>query len=275
MLKEYKQACYDNASFIDGWKNIDKNELCRKYVAEKEAGNDWVADNYLSAIIYKFWNVTEHNYHSQPYKKATEGDCIDWTITGILKALTQHIWDDPTNVLYGDPKGPEKAINTCIYSTKINFYQKIQHQKEKISYEYLSLEQLMEDTSDSYYLPYKDRDTATENYVIGVIKESFNKKEYLKAFVLDSILNFDVFDTISEDNVKYTVFSDKKLRKQLRDMDGKYCKQFASRYGLDLQSVLNSIHYVTDLDYSRMFVRVNNLLKSLKHDKGLIAHIAR
>ena len=136
MISEYKQLCKQSADLIVGWKKVDRNELCRIYVTEKSKGSD-IADSYLSAILCKFWNVTSHNYYSQKYKIATEGDCIDWTITGVLKALEQHVWDNPDNVLYGDEKGPEKAINVCIYSTKINFYQKIQHQKERISYESL------------------------------------------------------------------------------------------------------------------------------------------
>ena len=275
MLSEYKQACYDNASLIPNWKQIDKNELCRKYVEEKSKGNKELADSYLSAILYKFWNVTEHNYYSQSYKKATEGDCIDWTITGILYALNHHVWDDKNNILFNDLKGPEKAINICIYSTKVNFYQRIKHQKEKISYETLSLEQLMEDSSDSYYTPCVDSDNTVDNYISELIKKSFDNKDFLKAFVLDGIINLDVFDTINESDGIYTVFNSKKLRKHLRILNKGYCKLFAKRYNIDVGSVEDSAQLITDLDYSRLSVRVNNVLKSLKYDKNLIAYLVR
>lgn len=274
MISEYKQMCKQSASLIADWKKIDRNELCRIYVTEKSMGSD-IADSYLSAILYKFWNVTEHNYYGQKYRIATEGDCIDWTVTGVLKALEQHVWDNSDNVLYGDEKGPEKAVNVCIYSTKINFYQKIQHQKEKVFYESVSLEQLMENASDSYYVPTHDSDNTVDNYIYDVIQEAFNNKDYIKAFALDKVINDDVFEQVEEDGKIYSQFSDKKLRKKLRHLNVNYCRLFAKRYGVDEQSVLDSIHYITDLDYSKLFIKVKNLFKTLKHDKQLIEYLVR
>ena len=272
MIKEYKDACFQNASLIPNWKQIDKNELCRLYVDAKKS-DDSLADSYLSAILYKFWNVTEHNFHSQKYKVADEGECIDWTITGVLYALNHHVWDDPDNVLYEDEKGPEKAINTCIYSTKVNFYQRIKHQKEKLSYESLSLEQLMENASDSYYIPTYDKDNTLDNHMIDVIREAFYKKEYAKAFILDEILNDDVFERVIDGEKIYSQFSDKKLRKQLRKLDSNFCKRFSDRYDVDFSEVANSIHYVTDLDYSKLFIKVKKSLKDMQRDKHLKKYI--
>ena len=243
MIREYKESCAQSAQFIENWKAIDRNELCRLYVKNKD--NSVLADSYLSAILYKFWNVTEHNYYTQKYKIATEADCIDWTVEGVLYALDHHVWDDPNNSLFEDSKGPEKAINVSIYSTKLNFYQRIKHQKEKISYESISLEQLMENASDSYYTPVYDKDTSTDSYISNLIKESFDKKDYMKAFVLDGIVNTNVFETVIEDNKAYTVFDDKKLRKHLRKLDSNYCKIFSSRYNIDFEDVLDSIRYIT------------------------------
>ena len=271
MIREYKESCAQSAQFIENWKAIDRNELCRLYVKNKD--NSVLADSYLSAILYKFWNVTEHNYFTQKYKIATEADCIDWTVEGVLYALDHHVWDDPNNSLFEDPKGPEKAINVSIYSTKLNFYQRIKHQKEKISYESISLEQLMENASDSYYTPVYDKDTFTDSYISNLIKESFDKKDYMKAFVLDGIVNTNVFETVVEDNRAYTVFDDKKLRKHLRKLDSNYCKVFSSRYNIDFEDVLDSTRYITSLDYSRLFIKVNNLFKTLRRDKALISYL--
>ena len=236
MIREYKENCAQSAQFIPGWKDIDRSELCRLYVANKD--DEVLSNSYLSAILYKFWNITEHNYYTQKYKVATEADCIDWTVEGITYALDRHVWDDPDNSLYQDPKGPEKAINVAIYSTKVNFYQRIKHQKEKISYESISLEQLMENSSDSYYLPTYDKDTFADSYISKLIRDSFKDKDYMKAFVLDGIINTNVFQTVIENDKTYTVFDDKKLRKHLRKLDPNYCKIFSSRYGIKFEDVL-------------------------------------
>ena len=274
MLSEYRRLCRQSADLIPNWKDIDKNELCRLYVAKKSE-NDAIADNYLSAILYSFWNVTEHNYYSQKYKVATEGDCIDWTVAGILRALNQHVWDDKANVLYGDPKGPEKAINVCIYTTKINFYQKIKHQKERLTYEALSLDQLTENASDAYYTPVYDNDNTVDNYIYSVIVEAFRNQDYLKAFALDEVINDDVFEQVIDDGKVYSQFSDRKLRKKLRHLNSSYCNIFARRYGVNEVDVLNSIHYITDLNYSKLFTRVENLFKDLRRDKQLLEYLAR
>lgn len=268
MISDYKDLCYQSAQIIEGWENIDKNELCRLYVKETDKDR---ANGYLSAILYDFWSITESNYNRQRYKIATEGDCIDWTVTGILYALKHHIWDDPNNALYNDPKGPEKAINVCIYSTKINFYQRIKHHKEKVNYETLSLEQLLEDSSDGYYTPTTDDDFTVENYLSEMIKDAFLKKDYFKAFALDTILNNNVFELVDG----YTVFSEKKLRKILRWIDDKYCILFSEKYNVDIETVRKSIHYVTDLSAEKLKERVETLFRELQHDRNLVAYLVR
>lgn len=272
MIREYKQMCYQSASLIPEWKNIDKNDLCRRYVSKLES-NDSLSDSYLSAILYKFWNVTEHNYFSQKYKLATEGDCIDWTITGVLRALNQHVWDNPNNILYGDSKGPEKAINVCIYTTKINFYQRIKHQKEKLTYESLSLEAVLENAPDAYCIPIYDADTSLSDYISVIIREAFKRKDYIKAFALDKILNDDVFEQVVEDGKRYSQFSDKKLRKRLRNMNFKYCHSFAYRYNLSEEDVRSSISNIVNLSYYCLFTAVRDFMGELRKDRKLLSYL--
>lgn len=268
MISEYKESCKQTAQIIPNWKDIDKNELCRLYIKETD---EYLSNGYLAAILYDFWNVTESNYYKQKYKIATEGDCIDWTVTGILYALKHHVWDDPNNSLYQDPKGPEKAINVCIYSTKVNFYQKIKHHKEKAQYEALSLEQLLEDSSDGYYTPVVDEDCTVENYFVSLIKESFNNKEYFKAFILDAVLNNDVF----ENDNGYVVYNDKKLRKILKNMDIKYCERFSNQYCISLEDVLQSIQYIINISSDKLKEKTDTIFSQLKHDNNLISYLVR
>ena len=132
MLEEYKEAYRQKADYIAGWNKLSRSELCRKYI--ENIDNKDISESYLSAIIYKFWNVAEHNYFTQSYKGlATQQDCYDWNVEGILYALDKHVWDDPNNELYGDPNGPEKAINVTIYGQKLNFYNSLKTYKRQIN----------------------------------------------------------------------------------------------------------------------------------------------
>lgn len=270
MINDYKKLCYQSAQIIPGWENIDKNELCRLYVKERDKD---IANGYLSAILYKFWNITESNYYKQKYKLATEGDCIDWTTTGILYALNHHVWDDESNSLYNDPKGPEKAINVCIYSTKVNFYQKIKHHKEKSFYDSLSLDNLMENASDAYYFPCTDEDNISTSLANQLVKEAFLNKDYLKAFVLDGILTMNVFDTEVEGGDRYTIFSEKRLRKYIRNTDYESCSRFSKIYDVEYKVVVEALKSIKKS--SVLTNKVRKVLESLKQDDNIIQYIWR
>lgn len=269
MLDEYKNIYRKQASFIDGWEDISRSELCRKYI--ENVDNKDLAESYLSAIIYKFWNVAEHNYFTQSAQKiATPQDCYDWNIEGILYALKKHVWDNPDNELYNDPNGPEKALNVTIYSQKLNFYNSLKTYKRQINSSLYSLEKLQEDASDSYYLPYNEDYNFTDSYMYKKVKEYFDKKLYLEAFVIDAILNHDMF-VLTEDRCE--VFNRFKLTKHLHHLDDNFCKYFSKFYKIPIAKVKKATTYIVDVSTDSLNLKINNLFKNILRDKEFYSYI--
>lgn len=265
MLDEMKNSFYENANAISGWKKMSGNDLCFKYVESKEK-NDPLTDNYLSAIIYKFWSVATKGYYSQGIKLASQEECYNWLIDSIQYVLEHHVWDDENHPLYKDKKAPEKAINVVFNSTKINYFVAQTRQKRKIDATSLSLDGISEQVSDSYFLPVYDNYDESSNIVGKIVSDLYKHYEYFNAVCLDLILNEDVVDgTFAVDNpneIKYN-----KLKTRIKNLDDKYCEIFSSLYGADLDDIKQTVEYLKKLDSSTLEVKINRLVSELRHDK--------
>ena len=269
MLEEYKEAYRQKADYIAGWNKLSRSELCRKYI--ENIDNKDISESYLSAIIYKFWNVAEHNYFTQSYKGlATQQDCYDWNVEGILYALDKHVWDDPNNELYGDPNGPEKAINVTIYGQKLNFYNSLKTYKRQINSGLVSLEKLQEDASDAYYLPYNEDYNMTDAYMYNKVKEYFSKKLYLEAFVIDAVLNHNLF-TPTEDRCE--VFNRFKLTKHLHHLDDSFCMYFSKYYKIPRKKVEDSVRYIVNVNTDTLNRKIDGLFKGFLRDKEFSSYL--
>ena len=264
MLDEIKESYYNNADILKDWKKMSGNDLCIKYVELKE-NNDPLSENYLSAIIYKFWNVATKFYYSQGIKLATPEDCYNWLIDSIQYVLEHHVWTDQNHKLYKDPKAPEKAINVVFNSTKINFFVANTRQKRKIDATSISLDGISEETSDAYFLPVYDNYDLNSEEFKKIIVSYYNNYEYFSSICLDLIINEDVVDKSEDINVKY-----KKLKWRLKTLDDNYAELFSSTYGLDYGDVKRTIEYISNLDYSSIEIKLNRLINTLKHSNNLL-----
>lgn len=270
MLEEYKESYRATADLLGpGWKALSRSELCNLYLESVEK-NDGKSDLYLSAIIYKFWNVIQHNFYTQQLKSATEEDVYDWNIRGILYTLEHHPWTDPESNLYGDENGPEKAINVCIYSTKLNYYKAVSTAKRRLNNCTLSVEKLAEENPASLNIPVKDKDEYVCNKIVELIKESFDKKDYWRSFALDAILNSDVFEYEQDGPFTVSKFSKKKLKHVLKTIDDSYCNAFARTYEFDFDDVKYAAHYMTEMEWKQFNQNMHRLVKRLKSDADLI-----
>lgn len=270
MLEEYREMYRATASLIGPeWKKLSRSELCNLYLESVEK-NDGRSDLYLSAIIYRFWNVANHNFYTQQLKSATEEDVYDWNIKGILYALEHHPWTDPESNLYGDVNGPEKAINVCIYSTKLNYYKAVSTAKRRLNNCILSIEKLTEENPASLNIPTKDKDDYVVDRITEAIIEAFKAKDYWRAFALDAILNSDVFEYEMDGAFTVSKFSKKKLKHVLRMMDDPYCEAFANMYELNPEDVKHAAHYVIEMEWDQFNRNMNRMVKKLKEDIDLI-----
>lgn len=273
MLTEYKNLYKENARRYPGWNTATRSELCYDYVKLVKEGKDGQAQDCLSAILYRFWNLASHAYYAQEKVIATENDCYNWLVESVMFCLKSKSWEDPDSTIYKDPNGPEKAINVCFTNEKINFFVGAKRQKRVANYDSFSLEALQEDASDSYYMPVYDEDVVSSSFFYKMIKDYYNKKDYLPAFILDSVLELDFFDRSVENNMPCYQFSRRKLKHHLREMDETYCKYFAQRYNLNSDDVLKASKYVTNLSYDRMTRGVNNFFKSLERNKTFMEEV--
>lgn len=270
MLDDYKRSYEECANLIKDWKSISSIELCDNYIKNLNTDSN-KAQSYLSAVICRYWYIIQRTYYAQRVKLASEEEVYDWFIEGIYNALNHHVWTDPNNKLYGDEKGPEKAISVCIYSAKLNYFQSLEYDKRKTNKLALSLEELQEDSSDDYYLPYYDQSPFMKMYMYQKIRKMFLDYDYFSAFLLDAIVNVEVFS--KENNTDFITLSKRKLIKHLRNMDDRYIKVFSNLYDLDEKDVAEATKFIKNLPPERMIRNIVNLLFLLKHDKELINYI--
>ena len=259
-MGDLREVYIQAASIIPGWEELSRNDCANGYLKYKEE-NGKLANAYLSALILKFWNILNRNYYTQTVKIANEFDCHDILIDGILKALDAHVWTDPKNVLYGDPNGPEKAINVCLMSTKINFFNATSRQKRCVNYANASLDKLEEDSSEGFYMPSEDsEDDLQVGFFDNKVKELFKSGEYVVAFVLDGIITFNFFDV---ENGEF-VFNFKQLKHHLKYIDDSYLDIFSKNYNLDLEEVkkaYNEMSILLDSDIDKLVDSAFTLLK--------------
>lgn len=185
--------------------------------------------------------------------------------------MNNHVWTDPNSNLYNNKEGPEKAISVCIYSAKLNYFKGLDYDKRKITKNSLSLQELQENSSDDYYLPTLDHSPYMQMYLFDKVKSLFNNYDYFSAFLLDAIVNVDVFS--KEKNSGVIELSNRKLIKHLRNINSRYIKIFSDTYKLDCNEVKKAADFIKNLTPDRMIRNINNLLFLLKHDKELIEYI--
>jgi len=262
-LDEAKQTYTDVADLYPGWKDKSRSELCREYVELKDK-NDPASEYCLSAIICKFWNLMSHNYYNQQVKIATPEDCHAWVIDSILFVLKQHVWTDPNSTLYNDPDAPEKAINVCVTNEKINFFVAQKRHKRVLNTTSYSLDALLEESSDDYYLPCSDNYHFLERSFDKYILDAFIRRDYVEAFSLYILLkNQKLVEKKIEDNIKYDRINYSKLKQCLMEsLNDKFAQEFAKHFKLNPNLVFNAVLKIDSYDT----VDENNL-------KGIINQI--
>lgn len=270
MLDEYKKNYYAVANRLPGWKSISRSDLAFRYLHYKDNDN-YLAEACLSALIYKFWNVIEHNYYKQQVKYASPEDCYQWVVDAILYVLDKHVWTDPNSNLYGDKNAPEKAINVFIVHAKDRFYISNGTDKRKLNQSTLSIQQLNEE-HPGWKEPFDfDEDELIFDVISNKVVQLFKSKRDVAAFTVDTIVTVgSVFETIKEDGKDYSVFSTAKLKRYLRNIPSEYGLIFAEKYKLDKEDVDFSIKYLHDMSYENMNNAIVNFFNDIKLDRNFL-----
>lgn len=258
MLNDYKQL-YRNSITNKELLDMDKNELLMKYV---ETGNE----NYLSAAIYKFWYILNTKLNNNQNNKFIEPeDIYEMFIDSIMETCKNALWNNEEHSLYQDKKAPEKSINTIFSSKIINHFHACNRQKRKSSFDKIPLNEY---TPNAGYYHHID-DVLKEDELKSLIVDFFSKKDYYSAYILDIILNNNVFDT-NGDSID---FNRKKLKHHLMNIDNSYCQYFANNYNVPMDKINFSLKYVSNMSYDFMDRKIKSSLGTLMRNEKLIEYL--
>lgn len=289
MLECYKKIYTEKANEIPGgWKDKSKSEIIRDYCQAKK-DNSPLIDAYMSAIMLKYWGALTNYYRKSHSSKIRVEDFYDWLTEAILTVVTKPVFDDEylcltykktgevrkkPNKLYGKENAPDIAMIRCLYSMRQGFYQASNYDVRKLNYmETHSIEGLIEEKK-SYILPVSNLMESEEHNlnIKDLIKKAFESKQYSKAFVMEGIIDGDVFDTV--DGV--STFNKKKLAKHLRFIDDSYCDLISKYFDIDKDLVLEAKKSLPSKNNGEKFYRIidsslSDLKLTIKDDLGLEA----
>lgn len=261
MLSEYKQI-YEKNIVDDTLKTLDKNELIRQYV---DTGNE----KFLSAAIYKFWYILNNKLSSNRNNKFVEPeDFYNLYIDSILETCKNKLWKDENHTLYNDDKAPEKSINTIFNSKIINYFHACNRQKRKLSFDKFPISEYYEMEKSSYYqdvIKYMNRDN-----IFDLVVDLFNKKEYYCSYIVDLIVNNNIFDDKSNE----LKLNKKKLKHCLMNLNSDYFKYFSEHYNIDLDKVMSSSKYFSGVSYEQVEKKIETNLKNLSHNDSVIKFLS-
>ena len=268
MLTTYKKS-YERCAdlFItENWRKMNKNDLVNRYVEVEK--DPQLANAYMSAIICRYWGAI-NKYYNSSYKSVDVQTCYEWLIQAILWAVQHKKWLEPGNKLQNDPNGPDKVINRCIMSVRLGFFQSSNTDKRRQNFGLDSLEGVEESEAKAALVPAFESEELDEGTlsVRQLVDNAFDRKDYATAFVIDNIINYDVFKAVrDEEGVLHNTFNKKKLLHLLRAMNYNYCKTFAYYYNKPLDSVSQAVQECTSLSRTRLKTAVDRSMRSLvKH----------
>ena len=269
MLDDYKHLCEVAADIVPNWRELDKNDLCRLCVANENT--PYLYNAYMSAILYKYWNLIP-KFHASCNGIVSPETVYDWLIDSINYALKHRRWESPDSSIYNDPNGPDKVINRKMKCTRINLYQFTNRKKRKDEFGIMSLDELTEKVNDTNFA-LVDKENTLESVTMDIrtyISKIFGQEEYFLAYLLDAIVNGDVFEP---DENGVVDFSMRKILRFMRTIDDAYIKYFIEEYSANPKRAKDSIRYIKSIDSKVMVCKVESSLYRLRHDKSLLKMI--
>lgn len=264
ILSNYYNIFANVADRIPNWRNMSKNTLLKECVVNEN--NKELKDAYVAAIMCKCWPAI-YKYYASSRNSVNVEDCFEWLSHAVLYTIEHRKWLDPQSSMYNDPNGPDKILNRCIASTRDIFYQASNADNRKINYGLESIEGLEEDEL-SYVLPtvdsFEDNVTDDKLYIKHLVQKAFNTNHEIRAFVIDGIVNADVFKKDSDTNA--TLFNKRKLIKHLRNIDNDYCKVIADAYNININKIVEVSKDLKEISSIKLYKAVDQTLQYVKKD---------
>ena len=273
MLDGNKKMCEETAdSRIKdlNWRKCNKNILFDRY-CEEETRNPELASAYVAAILVRYWHTIGSNVYRGKGMCSAE-ECFDWLLDSLLYTLEHKAWRDPSKTVYGDPNGPDKCLNLKLSCTRKVFYLYSNSMKRKDSFNnQVSLDGLMEVCGDAELAKIADSAavemiTESDPVVFELVVDEFNHKNYMASFIIDGLVNADVFKVSQKKDGFYSEFSKNKLTRHINTIDDAYVKFFAKRYRLsepDVQVAADSCKQLKSSNIKKVLESTFNKLRSV------------
>lgn len=264
MLEEYKELCLKAANLAPGWQELSKNDLCREYVKNK--GNETLQNAYISAILYRYWNLIS-KYYYQSANCATPEECYEWLVDSVSCCVNLAAWENPNSSIYNDPNGPDKVINRCMKCARLTYYQFINRKKRRDDFGTLSVDELKElygNGAPEPEDPEQEYDVSLfiiKDYII----EEFRKKNYFVSFLIYFILYANVFDVIKLEDSRSSEFNLRKMCRIMSTIEEDMLVSFSEDLKLPLSDVTKAAEYVRSVPSGNMKKKIQQTLENLKH----------
>ena len=266
LLEEYKELCYKAAEFVPGWQELSKNDLCREYVKNK--GNPEIQNAYMSAILYRYWNLIS-KYYYQSANCATPEECYGWLVDSVACCVNLAAWENPSSSIYNDSNGPDKVINRCMKCARLTYYQFMNRKKRKDDFGILSVDELQELYGNGVTEPQDpEQEYDVSLFVIkDYIIEEFRKKNYFVSFLIYFIVYANVFDMIKIEDTKISEFNLRKMCRIMSTIEDDMLVTFSEDLNLPLSDVTKAAEYVMSVPSGSMKKKVQQTLENLKHSE--------
>lgn len=265
MLDEYKELCRQSADVIPEWTKMTKNDLCRAYVSNK--GNEFLQNAYLSAILYRYWNLIGKYYYMSA-NCATPEECYGWLVDSVSCCVNLASWENPDSSIYNDPNGPDKVINRCMKCARLTYYQFINRKKRKDDFGLLSIDEMKENFGTTVSEPADAEQEFDVSKIIiqEHIVDEFRRKNYFLSFLLYFIIYENVFDTmIDSEKQQLFEFNIRKLCKIMNSITKMQLVEFSREMQLDFDAVNKAYSYVSTIPSGNMKKKITQTLEQLKH----------
>lgn len=252
LLNEYKEIYKQSAELIPEWKNIPQLELAIKC---SEGGP--LYESYLSAMILKFWHIIDRNlYRDRGLYNETEA--YDWYINAIMVVVNSKPWDNPESSVYRDPKAVEKIINTCVSCDRANWFQASNRNKRKINHNIGSIESLTDEYGDSF-LPEGENSCLDYDTHKEIVVDYFDKKQYVMAIMIDSIINDIPLDSVKDDKSLVRL-----IKNSIRNRPSNYVKYFSDYYEVPEDKVKKALDFLDKMSDTKLRTSIENYVYTLR-----------
>lgn len=256
-LKEPFRLIYDNCD--KDLKNKSSEELI-DIINNKSYNHPEDENDIYGLLIFRSWRALINILYKQKNTSLSVEECYCIYLDALEYVIETTPWKNEDNSLYGDNSAFIKAMMQCTHSRKVNYVIAQHRQKRILNCNALSIDALNDDFKEGYFSRYHDSYSDTgKGSLHELIRELFNDGDYLYSFILDAVLNLDIFDTTH--NLDY-----RKLRKYLRDINEAECANFSTSYNININEVNESLKSFQDLPTNKLTNEINRCMMMLKHN---------